>query len=70
MGEHNGLGRRETRIIRKLQSEVQLQTRKSHKGYMQEEVRDSYKGTPKKFSSHSKMKMDSSRVIALAEQTF
>ena len=34
---------------KRLQSEVQLQIRKSHTGYMQEVVSDSYKGNPKKF---------------------
>ena len=39
---------------KRLQSEVQLQIRKSHKGYLQEVVSDSYKGNPKKFWSYIK----------------
>ena len=39
---------------KRIQSEVQLQIRKSHKGYLQEVVSDSYKGNPKKFLSYIK----------------
>ena len=39
---------------KRLQSDVQLQIRKSHKGYMQEVVSDSFKGNPKKFWSYIK----------------
>ena len=39
---------------KRLQSEVQLQIRKSYKGYMQEVVSECYKGNPKKFRSFIK----------------
>ena len=39
---------------KRLQSDVQLQIRKLHKGYMQEVVSDSYIGNPKKFWSYIK----------------
>ena len=39
---------------KRLQSEVQLKIRKSHKGYLQEVVSNSYKGNPKKFWSYIK----------------
>ena len=39
---------------KRLQSEVQLQIRRSHRGYMQEVVSESYKGNNKKFWSYIK----------------
>ena len=46
--------KRDNDRYKRLQSEVQLLIRKSHKGYMQEVVSDSYKGNPKKFWSYIK----------------
>ena len=46
--------KRDNERYKRLQSEVQLHIRKSHKGYMQEVVSDSYKGNPKKFWSYIK----------------